>query len=249
MDNEFEYTGLMCIADMLNKKFNYMNNLNIYDNEHNIINDLKQAINIHGSYAQALAIYLEKNNFPNDVIESNYLYSIKHDDTSGPLINLADFYKSKKMFSKMVIILNRAVLKFNDINAMVLLALYYAMNNNFGNSKKYYILAVVSDSPDKKFDLDMGIDSVELIKITELINQENLDKNNRIYNEIISLSNDRKNILIYNNKIRLFTELNYIVECGICFETKLNLNLNCGHIVCKDCYLHLIFCKCPFCRL
>ena len=56
----------------------------------------------------------------------------------------------------------------------------------------------------------------------------------------------RRDVQCLINKIRLFSELNVIKECGICFETKLNINLNCSHLVCVDCYWKLN--KCHLCR-
>jgi hypothetical protein len=56
-------------------------------------------------------------------------------------------------------------------------------------------------------------------------------------------------IMIYENKKKLFTELNYIRECGICYETKLNINLYCGHCFCISCYPKLYKNPCPICRI
>jgi hypothetical protein len=56
-------------------------------------------------------------------------------------------------------------------------------------------------------------------------------------------------IIIYNNKIKLFERLNNNVECGICFEEKLNIDLCCGHTICKDCYPKVYTSACPYCRI
>ena len=58
-----------------------------------------------------------------------------------------------------------------------------------------------------------------------------------------------ENVKIYRNKILLFTRLNNIEECGICYDTKLNIDLRCAHCVCTDCYSKLYAKACPFCRL
>lgn len=39
-----------------------------------------------------------------------------------------------------------------------------------------------------------------------------------------------------NNKITLFTRLNNVHDCAICYEDKLNISLDCGHELCVDCY-------------
>lgn len=54
--------------------------------------------------------------------------------------------------------------------------------------------------------------------------------------EINKKLNKNKEIIIYNNKIKLFDSLNNIATCPICYDTKLNICLDCGHILCIDCY-------------
>jgi hypothetical protein len=39
-----------------------------------------------------------------------------------------------------------------------------------------------------------------------------------------------------------------MLECGICYETKLEKVLPCGHSTCHDCYEKLRGNTCPFCR-
>ena len=55
-------------------------------------------------------------------------------------------------------------------------------------------------------------------------------------------------VTTYKNKVALFTRLNNVTECGICYDEKLNINLHCGHCVCTDCYKRLLTSDCPFCR-
>jgi len=50
-----------------------------------------------------------------------------------------------------------------------------------------------------------------------------------------NLSNN-PHVQVYRNKIRVCTELNCIKDCPICLESKLNIILNCGHLICVDCY-------------
>lgn len=49
-------------------------------------------------------------------------------------------------------------------------------------------------------------------------------------------------------KVALFTRLNYVTECGICYDEKLNIDLQCGHTTCTDCYKRVYMNECPFCR-
>jgi hypothetical protein len=66
-----------------------------------------------------------------------------------------------------------------------------------------------------------------------------------IDNKIIELKNN-KVINNYINKIKLYSELNFIKECCICSNTKLNIIFDCAHYVCIDCYVEID--KCPICR-
>ena len=38
-------------------------------------------------------------------------------------------------------------------------------------------------------------------------------------------------------------------ECGICYETRLEKFLPCGHSTCHECYEHLQGHTCPYCRV
>lgn len=47
----------------------------------------------------------------------------------------------------------------------------------------------------------------------------------------------------FNNKIRLFESLNNYKECVVCHEENvLHINFNCGHEICKNCYLKMDKC-------
>jgi tetratricopeptide (TPR) repeat protein len=52
----------------------------------------------------------------------------------------------------------------------------------------------------------------------------------------------------YVAKVALFTRLNHVTECGICYDEKLNIDLQCGHTTCTDCYKRVYMNECPFCR-
>lgn len=58
-----------------------------------------------------------------------------------------------------------------------------------------------------------------------------------------------RDIMIYKNKIKLFKNLNNIIECVICYEEQLNIDLHCGHCVCIYCYPKVFESPCPICRL
>lgn len=70
-----------------------------------------------------------------------------------------------------------------------------------------------------------------------------------IFDKWIAMLKDFNDYRVYENKIKLFEKLNNIETCNICYDDKLNIDLNCGHTVCKDCYIKLYLDKCPFCRI
>jgi len=70
-----------------------------------------------------------------------------------------------------------------------------------------------------------------------------------IFDKWIVMLKDFNDYRVYENKIKLFERLNNITTCNICYDDKLNIDLNCGHTVCKDCYIKLYLDKCPFCRI
>ena len=89
----------------------------------------------------------------------------------------------------------------------------------------------------------------ENIKLIKYIDDYNWEKDNDIYRKLLSNGRTDDRINIYNNKIRLFTKLNNIMECGICYDIELNIDLKCGHCVCCNCYIITSDTPCPFCRI
>ena len=65
---------------------------------------------------------------------------------------------------------------------------------------------------------------------------------------LTNIVNNYRQVAPYITKVALFTRLNNVVECGVCYDEKLNIDLQCGHIVCTDCYKHVYLTNCPFCR-
>ena len=58
-------------------------------------------------------------------------------------------------------------------------------------------------------------------------------------------------LIPYMNKVKLFTRLVKKIdqeECGVCYDTKLNIDMQCGHMICTDCYKRVHLTQCPFCR-
>lgn len=59
---------------------------------------------------------------------------------------------------------------------------------------------------------------------------------------------NRPDVCAYIVKKGLFTRLNNVHECVICYEKKLNICLDCGHEVCLSCYKRTYNDYCYFCR-
>jgi len=82
-----------------------------------------------------------------------------------------------------------------------------------------------------------------------LYEEKNNITDNNLLSQVHNLIRETKDYNTLKNKIQLFTQLNHITDCGVCYETKLNINMDCGHCVCVACYLQLYKKECPFCRL
>jgi tetratricopeptide (TPR) repeat protein len=251
-ETDIEYIGLMAIGELFSKKGSLLEKNSDYENEEEIINLYKEASVINGIYTRELAIYYENHNFPFDIVENEYLKLISKCKDSSNLFNLADFYKKNKKYKEMIKCLITNINDYEDCESMVFLALYNSDINNNEMAIMYYKMALLNYDPD---DIENGVQFntfitiTELIKIFDIIDENNLCKDNDIYKKLKKLYNETKYISIYNNKVRLFTHLNHITECEICYNIELNLDLNCGHCVCKKCYLELLESPCPFCRI
>jgi len=121
--------------------------------------------------------------------------------------------------------------------------------------KVFDIYILHDDMGDNDFDIfhELKNDNSELLvikKCEQLITSINDENDNRTIelNSIIKYLKSRQEYSIFRNKVALFTRLNHIVECSICYETKVNIDLRCAHTFCTDCYLKVYTNSCPICR-
>jgi tetratricopeptide (TPR) repeat protein len=250
MDMEYHptyYIGLMQMGEMWIKRAETM------EKEDEIIQQYEEAIHVHPSFAQELAIYYETNFYPPEIIVENYRIALLGQDShSRAIINLADFYKKQQDKASMIQCCHQAIREYSCVYSMILLALHYAgvdqNAENAGTCRLFYDMAVIHNQG-APFLLDTFVETAELVHIVEFIQEGGWDPCNTIAQEIMRCYSQRESITIYNNKVRLFTSLNHTAECGICFNTALHLCLDCGHCVCKHCYLKLQKKPCPFCRI
>ncbi len=66
--------------------------------------------------------------------------------------------------------------------------------------------------------------------------------------KVLAEISNHRHVSPYVAKVALFTRLKNVTECGICYEEKLNIDLQCGHTTCTDCYKRVYMNECPFCR-
>jgi tetratricopeptide (TPR) repeat protein len=174
-----------------------------------------------------------------------YLEAIEYDELNA-MYNLADLYDKMKDFDKMEYYYLLAINRYNDIESIYKLISYYTTYTtqfNFDKIKYYYLIAIEHSH----FKRNKVKKIINIFYIFLILN----DITNKTPRMVLQLSRLMKNcdIMIYKNKIKLFTNLNNIIECVICYETLLNIDLHCGHCVCIYCYPKVFEESCPICRL
>ena len=181
-----------------------------------------------------------------------YLLAIEKEDISA-MYNLARYYSDNNNFDKMLTYYLMAI-ELNDTDCCYELSIHYQNINDLVNMKKYYLKAVDLEVTKKcpiTNRINNGLTDFNVFKLLKILNS--VENSNEIYNKNI---NDKKKILlqnkemiIYQNKIRIANQWNMIQECVICYESKLHLNIYCGHCFCLDCYPSLYQIACPLCRI
>ena len=239
--------------------------LNLYNNnETNLdIND-KYICNILGHYYKDIndceqmkkyyGLAIELNNVDSMNNLGHYYYEIKEYEKMkkyyGLAIELNDskamnilglYYHSINEYEQMKKYWLMAI-ELNNSNAMNNLGYYYYLIKEYEKMKKYYDLAIELNDLDAMNDLEIYYGSNKLKFYNFLINSKSSEL---INNKIIGLKND-KVVNNYINKIKLYSEINFIKECCICSNIKLNITFECAHYVCTDCYVEVD--KCPICR-
>jgi TPR repeat protein len=200
---------------------------------------------------ESLGIYYDNIYFENEDTRNNtikyYVMAIERGSVNA-MFNLGHFYFEKNDLENMFKYYLIAV-ELGDIDTMYELAIYYQKIRDFDNMRKYYLMALeTSEKPDHKDNVvNNGEDDFDLFILKEELEKIE-DKPVYLINRIQKL-NCIRDIMIYENKKKLFSQLNHIVECCICYETKLNINLFCGHCVCTSCYSRLYQSPCPICRI
>lgn len=193
---------------------------------------------------ESVAIYYDdEHNFE----LSSYYYNIAINMGSiMAMFNLGHHLYEQKDFENMQKYYLMAI-EFDDIDSMFEMAIYSQEIEDRENFTKYYLMAIehkYSYTGNKL--MNDGIKDFDLFNVKSIL--DSIENPSCAVVKQINLLRNNKFICIYDNKVNLFTKLNNIIECGICYETKLNIDLNCGHCCCLDCYPKLYSKPCPYCR-
>lgn len=235
------------------------------------------AIELGDAYAMNnLAVYYEQYKFPDETIRKYYRLAVQNAVNCDPIYNFADYYKNKKDYDNMTKYYKLAVDEFNDIESMLQLGMYYSSIGKTDEEELYFMKAfnittldgdyrlLVCNNQDPPRSIDINdiwknfdactrifkFNTDELVSIVDFCDKNsNIPKDNIVLKCIMKLYNADEKINIYRNKVILFTRLQNTIECGICYETRLNIDLKCGHCVCTKCYFRLVSTICPFCRI
>jgi tetratricopeptide (TPR) repeat protein len=187
-----------------------------------------------------IAIYYEEicNDYNKAI--TYYLQAIEYEELYA-MYNLADLYYNIQDFSKMEYYYSLAINRYNDIDSIYKLISYYSTQLNFDKIKYYYLIAI-EHSDFKRSKVSINIFYIFLI-LDDIAN-----KTPKMEQQLSKVMKNR-DIMIYKNKIKLFKNLNNLIECVICYEEQLNIDLHCGHCVCIYCYPKVFEACCPICRL
>jgi TPR repeat protein len=177
-----------------------------------------------------------------------YLLAIERGSMNA-MFNLGHYYYECNDYENMFNYYYMSV-ALGDIDTMFELAIYYQKIKDFDNMRKYYVMAL-EESENPKYNVTVLINDGK--KDFDLFNlKEELDKIENKSTVLIRTLHEIgciKEIMIFENKKKLFESFHYIIECGICYETKLHIDLKCGHCCCINCYPKLYKNPCPYCRL
>ena len=191
-----------------------------------------------------------------ELAKKYYLLAIAEGDELA-MYNLADLYCNEKNFELMVQYFELAV-QHGDIASRKRLILHYHHVGDMPNFARHYYLQMSCDGDGYgNDDIWSGDDECDYSKFQKSHNSLTLalqlDRGEtRDHADVVRLLDcfyKTPQHCAFKNKVALFTRLNHVVECGICYDNdKVNIDIHCGHTVCVDCYTHLYDKACPFCR-
>jgi len=193
-----------------------------------------------------------------DLAKKYYLMSIDEGDELS-MYNLADLYYNEKNTELMVQYFELAVQHGDEASSKRLILHYHSVGDMPNFARHYYLQLAWSGDDAGADDADYwdGVDESHYSKFQKSHNSltlaVQLDRGETRDNpDVVRLLDSLRKTPQYcafKNKVALFTRLNHVVECGICYDNdKVNIDIHCGHTVCVDCYTQLYDKVCPFCR-
>tara|TARA_Y100000389_G_C17447944_1_gene512793 strand:- start:40 stop:807 length:768 start_codon:yes stop_codon:yes gene_type:complete len=212
---------------------------------------------------EAMAIFYEKKlDYENieqelyDKVVYNYEKALEiNPKCSRVLYNYSDFWKMTGNLDKCVLYLERGAIEKDQECILILIKHYYTIND-MSKYLYYFLMTDYTDDEWVDWDGDNGSYSryhifhkfvlEKILEVFELLNTGDIElpdieaHKNRIRNS--------SDVCAFIMKKELFTRLNNIHDCVICYENKLNICLDCGHELCLDCYKRVYNDSCHFCR-
>ena len=197
-----------------------------------------------------------------DLAKKYYLMSIDEGDELS-MYNLADLYYNEKNTELMVQYFELAVQHGDEASSKRLILHYHSVGDMPNFARHYYLQLAWSGAGAgagagaDDADYWDGVDESHYSKFQKSHNSltlaAQLDRaETRDNPDVVRLLDSLRKTPQYcafKNKVTLFTRLNHVVECGICYDNdKVNIDIHCGHTVCVDCYTQLYDKVCPFCR-
>jgi TPR repeat protein len=175
-----------------------------------------------------------------------YLMAIDNGNTTA-MNNLGFYYKNIQKDYELMKKYYLMAIDNGNTTAMNNLGFYYKnIQKDYELMKKYYLMSIKKGNSNAMTNLDLYYKNNKLEFYRELLKIEN--KNDLILNEINKLEKT-KEIQIYKNKIRLFSQLNNYKKCILCLEENvLNIILSCGHEICINCYNTNFNCVYNYCN-
>lgn len=221
---------------------------------------------------ESLALYYEKQlnkDFINweifDKIIYNYEKAIELEPENIRIIyNFAEFWKGVGNHCLMIKYLKMGA-DAMDMECIVLLASHY-YNENTAIFVHYYLMTNydvskdISSYPTASRELYHEYIEEKVFEVYDLLQKKDdnlvlplsfllklsIDDTKLYMDDHIRQMRSNPTISSYINKVNLFTRLNNICECVICYDTKLNICFDCGHEICVDCFKRSNVCH--YCR-
>lgn len=257
-----EYLGLQIFSIVFYKKakeyekeFDEGNNYAYVEYEHRDVTEMVEkyylmAVELNNPAAMGdIAMFYEKiRNY--DLAIKYYLMAVEWDEVYA-IYNLADLYYILHEYDSMKFYYSKAITEHNDLESIYAMAKYFNSLHNMEECKLYYIMALQHcDFLKNTFPKNIFNVLEEYYIITNDINHTNItDITKKNIKEKLIILKKKQEVSIYNNKITLFKNLNNIIDCVVCYENILNIDLFCGHCICISCYTKLYDSPCPLCRL